>query len=469
MPIKDEPSANVPEVIVRAPEHPTMPPPLAAPAGPPTKADPTPPRGSPVGPVAKASAPTGETLDHAIVRMYEDGYSLGEIIGQIRKWHPGWSNAQVAAASEKAARVFLGLPPSKDDGKDVVSQAIHDVMGMPKSNAVLFFDLAAAIVTGDPKRREKAIQDLLAVGENLKETLQHPMRDPFATALLLAPIGRFAMTADLRLTYDAAVRKLTPEERKVLLEGADPKKFRYTDEQKRTVAKLYEKIGEQGAKDYKGREYPSTAQHAEGVATTAKGIAKELGYTKRQQRVVFESTRPHDVGKGSSATIRRLVKEPRQLAPAERDIVGEHTARGERLLRRLGIDDPHTLHNAAEHHSRAAPAERPALTNIVQVADLYDAMIRPRSYERDFPYGSGKMTGRTYLTQAEAFSELDDLVKLGKLDRNTVAALKQTVRKAGGPPTGAASIVIVEAATIKPPQAAAAASNPQPATGKRPP
>ena len=82
-------AARRPTPLHRRDAHPVQPQHVSAATAPPASSSP-----ARIAPTATRASHT-ETLPHAIERMLEQGYSRQQVEGQVRRWHPGWSPAQV--------------------------------------------------------------------------------------------------------------------------------------------------------------------------------------------------------------------------------------------------------------------------------------------------------------------------------------------------------------------------------------
>src|SRR2546426_5239593 len=136
------------------------------------------------------------------------------------------------------------------------------------------------------------------------------------------------------------------------------------------------------------RRYVAIADHIERVSRYAELIGRQLGFDAGQAALVRGATKLHDIGK--IAIPDRILLKPGALTPAERVIIERHAAIGHQLL-----DDPDSelLTMAAtvalSHHERwdglgyphgLAGAEIPIEARIAAVADVFDSLIRMRTY-----------------------------------------------------------------------------------------
>ena len=131
---------------------------------------------------------------------------------------------------------------------------------------------------------------------------------------------------------------------------------------------------------------PYTHGHCDLVARMAVEMARELGLSRGEQRVIFEAGLMHDVGKIAISDGILLKQGP--LLPAERDVIETHATIGADLVTNVP-----TLHHIAPviryHHEHydgtgypegLAGDDIPLLSRILGVADAYEAMRSTRPY-----------------------------------------------------------------------------------------
>ncbi|HEX3548978.1 MAG TPA: HD domain-containing phosphohydrolase [Candidatus Elarobacter sp.] len=130
---------------------------------------------------------------------------------------------------------------------------------------------------------------------------------------------------------------------------------------------------------------PATAAHGRAVALWCSRIAVRMRLSREEQNALVRSAQLHDVGK--LAIPAELLRAPRLLSEAEREIVRNHVFDGERILREHGLL---MYRDAVRHHherfdGRGYPDGLsgegiPLSARIVAVADAYDAMTGQRPY-----------------------------------------------------------------------------------------
>jgi HD-GYP domain-containing protein (c-di-GMP phosphodiesterase class II) len=130
---------------------------------------------------------------------------------------------------------------------------------------------------------------------------------------------------------------------------------------------------------------PATAAHGRTVAHWCSRIASQLRLARDEQNWIVRSAQLHDVGKLCIPD--EILRAPRALRPAERELVARHVIEGERILGEYGLLE---YRDAVRHHherfdGRGYPdglrsEAIPLAARIVAVADAYDAMTGQRPY-----------------------------------------------------------------------------------------
>jgi HD-GYP domain-containing protein (c-di-GMP phosphodiesterase class II) len=153
--------------------------------------------------------------------------------------------------------------------------------------------------------------------------------------------------------------------------------------------------------------------HGHRVSTYAEAIAREMGLPAPAVMRVRAAARLHDLGKVWIS--RDILDKPGPLTEREWTEIRRHPATAARLLQ---IADLHDIADVViAHHERpdgsgyphgVRSADAPLESQIVAVADVYDAMLTPR------PYGPTR-------TPAEGRAELERVAST-QLDRNVVDA-----------------------------------------------
>jgi len=164
---------------------------------------------------------------------------------------------------------------------------------------------------------------------------------------------------------------------------------------------------------------PYTAGHSERVALGAIKLARTLGLTPEDLRVLAQGGLVHDIGKLQVPD--DVLNKPGKLSDEERLIIQEHVINGYELCARLGFMQPE-LEVVRSHHERIdgkgypdglRNEEIPAIVRILSIVDVFDALTTERSY-------------RAALSQSKALNYLREN-KGGQFDANFVDMWIETV------------------------------------------
>lgn len=128
--------------------------------------------------------------------------------------------------------------------------------------------------------------------------------------------------------------------------------------------------------------------HSVRVATCARDIAENLGWTQSECDNIYSVALLHDIG--MLAIPQRILNKPARLDDEEYRIVKEHPATGNEILRDINVL-PHLREGALSHHERWDGRGYPEgksgkdisiYARIIAVADAYDAMISDKIYRK---------------------------------------------------------------------------------------
>lgn len=134
-----------------------------------------------------------------------------------------------------------------------------------------------------------------------------------------------------------------------------------------------------------------TRGHSRRVAEYSKMIAWRLGYSEDAQNRIYMMGLLHDVGKIGVPD--GIINKPARLTDKEFELIKEHPAKGERILKNI-TSRPELAAVARWHHEKIDGTgypdnkmneEIPEEARIVAVADAYDAMTSNRSYRKAMP------------------------------------------------------------------------------------
>ncbi|MGZ3537921.1 MAG: HD-GYP domain-containing protein [Thermodesulfobacteriota bacterium] len=145
-----------------------------------------------------------------------------------------------------------------------------------------------------------------------------------------------------------------------------------------------------------------TFNHSVNVAIYAIALGQRIGILKKHLSHLGMAGLFHDMGK--TRIPNEILNKTGKLSPEEWSIMRSHPVIGTELIMRRkewGELSTRMMEGAFEHHLRYDLTGYPRLTRkkkislfgrIVTVADFYDALVRPRAYNR-FPYVSEKILG----------------------------------------------------------------------------
>ena len=145
-----------------------------------------------------------------------------------------------------------------------------------------------------------------------------------------------------------------------------------------------------------------TFNHSVNVAIYAIALGQRIGIPKKQLSHLGMAGLFHDMGKTKISS--EVLDKTGKLSTEERSIMRSHPVVGTELIMRMkewGELSTRMIEGAFEHHLRYDLMGYPRLTRkrkislfgrIISVADFYDALVRPRVYNR-FPYVSEKILG----------------------------------------------------------------------------
>jgi response regulator RpfG family c-di-GMP phosphodiesterase len=134
-----------------------------------------------------------------------------------------------------------------------------------------------------------------------------------------------------------------------------------------------------------------TAGHCERLAFIGVAMGMAIGLDRAQLLTLYRGGYLHDIGKVGIPD--SILFKPGKLNAQEWITMRSHTARGEEICRPLDSLKP-VLPIIRHHHERwdgsgypdgLSGDQIPLLARIVQVADIYDALISPRPYKPALP------------------------------------------------------------------------------------
>ena len=169
-----------------------------------------------------------------------------------------------------------------------------------------------------------------------------------------------------------------------------------------------------------------TRRHSEDVARYADFIAERLDLEAGFRHALYRAGRLHDVGKIGIPD--SVLRKPGKLTDAEYEVVKQHVALGDLVVRdlpdidliRAGIRYHHERWDGAGYLDRLAGEEIPLVARLLAVADAFSAMTTTRPY-------------RKALSVDEAITRLEDAAG-SQLDERLVVAFVSGLRSATDPP-----------------------------------
>ncbi len=145
-----------------------------------------------------------------------------------------------------------------------------------------------------------------------------------------------------------------------------------------------------------------TFNHSVNVAIYAIALGQRIGIPKKHLSHLGMAGLFHDMGK--TRIPKEILNKTGKLSPEEWSMMRSHPVVGTELIMRMkewGELSTRMIEGAFEHHLRYDLTGYPRLTRkrrltlfgrIITLADFYDALVRPRVYNR-FPYVSEKILG----------------------------------------------------------------------------
>ena len=163
-----------------------------------------------------------------------------------------------------------------------------------------------------------------------------------------------------------------------------------------------------------------TRRHSEDVARYAAFLAERLGLDEQARSVVYRAGRLHDIGKIGVPD--RILRKPAALTEQEYEMVKQHVALGDLLVRdlpnlaeiRAGIRHHHERWDGKGYLEHLAGAEIPEIARILAVCDAFSAMTTTRPY-------------RKAVSVEEALTRLEDAAGT-QLDERLVVAFVAGIR-----------------------------------------
>jgi HD-GYP domain-containing protein (c-di-GMP phosphodiesterase class II) len=137
-----------------------------------------------------------------------------------------------------------------------------------------------------------------------------------------------------------------------------------------------------------------TFNHSVNVAIYALAIGNRLGFSKNTLKELGLTALLHDIGK--SKISKQILNKPGSLADEEWEVMKTHPLKGVEIilnLKHMGEIDPKMVFGIFEHHQKnnllgypelILKKERNFFGQIIQIADVYDALSTPRVYKKAY-------------------------------------------------------------------------------------
>ena len=130
-----------------------------------------------------------------------------------------------------------------------------------------------------------------------------------------------------------------------------------------------------------------TAGHSQRVAKYSELIAREIGYSEEECKMLFKAATLHDIGK--IATPDAVLLKPDKLSGLEYDLIKEHVNVGVNMLKDIPmfkeishiIRFHHEKYDGSGYPDGISGDKIPPLSRIMMVADAFDAMTTNRIYK----------------------------------------------------------------------------------------
>ena len=134
----------------------------------------------------------------------------------------------------------------------------------------------------------------------------------------------------------------------------------------------------------------NTAGHCERMAFIGVSLGMAMGLERPELLALYRGGYLHDIGKVGIPD--SILFKPGPLTADEWVLMRSHTTRGEEICRHLPALTP-VLPIIRHHHERwdgtgypdgLGSTEIPLTARVIQIADIYDALVSPRPYKRAF-------------------------------------------------------------------------------------
>jgi len=165
--------------------------------------------------------------------------------------------------------------------------------------------------------------------------------------------------------------------------------------------------------------YPDLTHHHRGVGDLAVRLARRIGSSFQELRLLSMGAQLHDIGKLSIDTA--ILDKPAPLSRRERAAIEKHPGLGHRLIQPLGLDkavEDSVLHHHENLDGSGYPAGLkgsaiPFFARILRICDCYDALTRNRAYHRGRSAGEAltRLQSDAHLYDPELLASFCDMIQ----------------------------------------------------------
>ncbi|MEA3371669.1 MAG: HD domain-containing protein [Campylobacterota bacterium] len=163
----------------------------------------------------------------------------------------------------------------------------------------------------------------------------------------------------------------------------------------------------------------TTHSHSVNVSMYAIALGKELGLSETEMMQVGTGALLHDLGKSKISS--KIINKPGKLTIEEFQEMKKHPRLGYEILKEMGETDELILQIVKGHHEKLDGSGYgegltkdliKIETQVVTIADIFDALTTNRSYKRATPYFTSFKTMKVLMKEQINMEYLDRLIKM---------------------------------------------------------